>query len=200
MHRPGMFFFSGFTKPSPSKPAFPSDPSSGSSPSNRWDHEGMRNKIQKIVAEHTGKHSVGIIDETSFVKKGTKTPDVQRQYCGTVGKQENCIITVHLAYVIENFPTLIDQDLFLPESWDTDRDRCRAAGIPDNVVYRPKWHVALEHYDRATSNDIEFEWLTFDEHYGSKPEFLRQLDTRDQLLSARFPVRFMLGRSCRGRR
>jgi SRSO17 transposase len=115
---------------------------------------------------------------------------VQRQHCGTVGKKENCIVTVHLAYAIENFPTLIDQDLFLPESWDADRDRCRAAGIPDDVVYRPKWQIALEQYDRAKSNGIEFEWISFDEGYGSKPEFLRQLDARNQLFIGEVPCSF----------
>ena len=156
-----------------------------------WDHERMRNKIQKIVTEnHAGKHSIGIIDETSFVKKGTKTPGVQRQYCGTLGKQENCIVTVHLAYAQGDFHTLIDQDLFLPESWDADRDRCRAAGIPDEVVYRPKWEIALEQYDRATKNGIEFEWLTFDEGYGAKPEFLRQLDERNQWFIGEVPCVF----------
>ena len=156
-----------------------------------WDHDRMRNKIQKIVAEnHAGKHSIGIIDETSFVKKGTKTPGVQRQYCGTRGKQENCIVTVHLAYAQGNFHTLVDQDLFLPESWDADRRRCRAAGIPDDVVYRPKWRIAVEQYDRATENGIEFEWLVFDEGYGGKPEFLRQLDARDQQFIGEVPCAF----------
>ena len=156
-----------------------------------WNHERMRNKIQKIVAEnHAGKHSIGIIDETSFVKKGTKTPGVQRQYSGTVGKQENCIVTVHLAYAQDDFHTLIDQDLFLPEVWDQDRERCRAAGIPDDVVYRPKWQIALEQYDLATKNGIEFEWLTFDEGYGGKPEFLRQLDARNQLFIGEVPCAF----------
>jgi SRSO17 transposase len=151
----------------------------------------MRNKIQNIVAEnHAGNHSVGILDETSFVKKGTKTPGVQRQHCGTIGKKENCIVTVHLAYALNHFHTLIDQDLFLPESWDADRDRCRAAGIADDVVYRPKWLIALEQYDRATSNGIEFEWISFDEGYGGKPEFLRQLDARDQLFIGEVPCSF----------
>ena len=156
-----------------------------------WGHERMRDKIQQIVAkEHRGKHQIGIIDETSFVKKGTKTPGVQRQYCGTVGKQENCIVTVHLVYAVDNFHTLIDQDLFLPESWDEDRDRCRAAGIPDDVVYRPKWEIALEQYDRATKNGITFEFMTFDEGYGGKPEFLRQLDARDQRFIGEVPCSF----------
>jgi SRSO17 transposase len=156
-----------------------------------WDDQKMRNKLQKIVAkEHSGTHSIGIIDETSFVKKGTKTPGVQRQYCGTIGKKENCIVTVHLAYAIDNFHTLIDQELFLPEEWDQDRERCRAAGIPDEVVYRPKWQIALEQYDRATKNGIKFEWITFDEGYGSKPEFLRQLDERNQWFIGEVPCSF----------
>ena len=156
-----------------------------------WDHEKMRNKLQKIVAkEHRGRHSIGIIDETSFLKKGTKTPGVQRQYCGTIGKQDNCIVTVHLAYAVDDFHTLIDQDLFLPEAWDQDRERCRVAGIPDEVVYRPKWQIALEQYDRATKNGIVFEWLTFDEHYGGKPEFLRQLDARNQWFIGEVPSSF----------
>jgi SRSO17 transposase len=156
-----------------------------------WDHQRMRNKLQKIIAkEHAGTHSVGIIDETSFVKSGTKTPGVQRQYCGAVGKKENCIVTVHLAYAQANFHTLVDQDLFLPESWDQDRERCRAAGIPDEVVYRPKWQIALEQYDRATKNGIVFEWITFDEGYGGKPEFLRQLDSRNQMFIGEVPCSF----------
>ena len=105
-----------------------------------WDHEQMRSKLQKIIAQkHAGKHSIGIMDDTSVVKKGDQTPGVQRQHCGTVGKQENCIVTVHLAYVQGDFHTLMDQDLFLPEAWSNDRERCRRAGIPDEVVYRPKW-------------------------------------------------------------
>jgi SRSO17 transposase len=147
-----------------------------------WDHERMRDKLQRIVAkEHAGEHAVGIIDETSFVKKGKMTPGVQHQYCGTVGKQENCVVTVHLAYAVGDFHALVDQDLFLPESWSEDRERCRKAGIPDDVVYRAKWEMALEQVDRATANGIVFEYLTFDEGYGDKPEFLRQLDVRNQM-------------------
>ena len=63
----------------------------------KWDHDRMRDRVAKIVVrDHAGRHSMGILDETSFVKKGEKTPGVQRQHCGAVGKQENCIVTVHL--------------------------------------------------------------------------------------------------------
>ncbi len=146
-----------------------------------WDHEAMRERTQQIVAtEHAGSHAVGIIDETSFVKKGDKTPGVQRQHCGAVGKQENCIVTVHLSYACDDFHCLIDEDLFLPESWSNDRARCREARIPDEVVYRPKTEIALEQYDRAVENGVSFTWLTFDEWYGAKPAFLQALRCRGQ--------------------
>jgi len=146
-----------------------------------WDDARMIERLQAKVARlHAHPHSIGIIDETSFVKKGDKTPGVQRQHCGTVGKIENCIVTVHLGYAAGDFHGLLDGDLFLPESWSNDRRRCAAAGIPDDVVYRPKTDIALELYDRARNNGVVFQWLTFDEWYGSKPPFLRALEQRGQ--------------------
>ena len=153
-----------------------------------WDHERMLDHLQQIVAtEHAGPGSVGLLDETSFVKKGTKTPGVQRQWCGTLGKIDNCVVTVHLGYTQGDFQCLLDGDLFLPESWDNDRVRCRAAGIPDSIVYRPKWRIALEQYDRAAANGVRFDWLTFDEGYGGKPEFLKELSSRGQRWVAEVP-------------
>jgi SRSO17 transposase len=147
----------------------------------KWNEHGMRDELQGMVAsEHASPHAIGIIDETSFMKKGKQTPGVQRQHCGAVGKQENCIVTVHLGYAAEQFHCLLDGELFLPESWSKDRERCRRAGIPDEMVYRPKTDIALELYDRARGNDICFEWLTFDEWYGVKPQFLRALEQRQQ--------------------
>jgi SRSO17 transposase len=153
-----------------------------------WDELRMRDRVQQIVAaEHAGPNTVGLIDETSFVKKGTKTPGVQRQWCGHLGKVENCVVTVHLGYVQGDFQCLLDGDLYLPQSWDEDRERCRRAGIPDHVVYRPKWKIALEQYDCAIANGLHFDWLTFDEHYGSKPEFLAELSARNQAWVAEVP-------------
>ena len=153
-----------------------------------WDHTRLRDRLQTIVAtEHGGPHRIGLIDETSFVKKGTKTPGVQKQWCGHLGKVENCVVTVHLGYAQGNFQCLLDGELFLPESWGKDRARCREAGIADEVVYRPKWRIALELYDRAVANGIGFEWLTFDEYYGGKPEFLRELSQRHQCYVAEVP-------------
>ena len=129
----------------------------------RWDEDRMRDRLQQIVmGEHAGPNSIGVIDETSDVKKGDKTPGVQRQWCGAVGKKENCMVTVHLGYARGDFHCLVDGDLFLPERWSQDRSRCRAAGIPEEVVYRPKWQIALALYDRATEKAMHFDWLTFE--------------------------------------
>jgi SRSO17 transposase len=156
-----------------------------------WDEGRMRLRVASIVAEeHADAESMGVIDETGWVKKGDQTPGVQRQYCGSVGKQENSIITVHLGYTAGDFHCLLDGDLFLPESWNADRERCRRAGIPDEVVYRPKTEIALELYDRARTHGVHFEWLTFDEWYGGKPPFLRALVARGQKFVAEIPKGF----------
>jgi SRSO17 transposase len=158
----------------------------------RWDDDRARDRLQQIVRdEHAGPNSVGVFDETSDVKKGDKTPGVQRQWCGSVGKKENCIVTVHLAYARDGFHCLLDGELYLPESWSEDRARCREAGIPDDMVYRPKWKIALELYDRAAGNGLHFDWMTFDEGYGSKPEFLRELSARHQKFVGEVPRNFM---------
>ena len=156
-----------------------------------WNEDRMRQRVASLVAtEHADDESVGLIDETGWVKKGDQTPGVQRQYCGSVGKQENSIITVHLGYAAGDFHCLLDGDLYLPESWSADRPRCRRAGIPDEVAYRPKTEIALELYDRAVNSGVHFAWLTFDEWYGGKPPFLRALNARGQKFVAEIPKDF----------
>jgi SRSO17 transposase len=149
-----------------------------------WDQFRMRDLLQQRLlrlpalnaADELG--TIGVIDETSVAKKGTKTPGVHRQYCGSRGKLENCIVTVHLGIVRGLFKTLIDAMLFLPKVWSEDRERCREAKIPDDVVYRPKWRIALEQVACAIANGLTLDWLTFDEYYGGKPAFLEELDAR----------------------
>jgi SRSO17 transposase len=149
-----------------------------------WAHFGMRDRLQQRLSEQSALSAadelgtIGVIDETSVAKKGTKTPGVHRQYCGSRGKLENCIVTVHLGIVRGLFKTLIDAALFLPKVWSEDRERCRQAKIPDDVVYRPKWRIALEQLSRAIANGLSFNWLTFDEYYGGKPAFLEELDDK----------------------
>jgi SRSO17 transposase len=156
-----------------------------------WDQEQLIDTLQwRVARDHSSDRSIGLIDETSCPKKGDKTPGVQRQWCGATGKQDNCVTTVHLGYAVDDFHCLLDSELFLPKSWAEDRVRCRAAHIPDELVYRPKWQIALALYDRARANGMTFRYLTFDEGYGGKPEFLRQLDARGQCYVAEVPCTF----------
>jgi SRSO17 transposase len=149
-----------------------------------WSYRQARTTLQEHIAallptlpgDDLG--TVGVIDETAVKKAGTKTPGVQRQWCGELGKKENCVITVHLAVAKGRYKTLVDAALFLPESWDRDRDRCREAGIPEAVTHQPKWQLALRQLGRAGANGIALDWLTFDEDYGGRPDFVRGLDER----------------------
>jgi len=149
-----------------------------------WDFARCRDEFQGHLADVLATVAdddlglVGLIDETSAVKDGTKTPGVQRQYLGCVGKVDNGIVTVHTGVSKGRFKVLLDADLYLPKSWDVDRKRCRAAGIPDDVVYRPKWQIALEQLDRLQVQGIALDWLTFDEAYGQCPGFVAGLDER----------------------
>jgi SRSO17 transposase len=158
----------------------------------QWDEQAVRARLQQYVARHHAHpQSVGVIDETSFVKKGNQTAGVQRQHCGAVGKIENCVVSVHLGYATPAFYSLLDGEIYLPqETWHNDRARCREAGIPDDVVYRPKWQIALDQYRRAVANGVRFAWLTFDEGYGSKGPFLQALEEAGQIYVAEVPVSF----------
>jgi SRSO17 transposase len=161
-----------------------------------WDAAAVRTLRQQEVAQQLsalpddGLGVVGLIDETSAVKQGTKTPGVQRQYLGCVGKVDNGIVTVHLGVCKGRYKTLLDGDLYLPQSWSDDRPRCRAAGIPDEVVYRPKWQIALEQVDRAMAQGVALDWLTFDEEYGKRPGFVAGLDQRQRRFVGEVPRTF----------
>lgn len=169
--------------------------------SHRWDQGNMRDLLQRRVArDHLPAPGqkppdelgvVGRIDETSTAKKGDKTPGVQRQHCGASGKHDNCIVTVHLDLGCGSLRTLLDSDLYLPqESWHEDRERCRQAHIPDSIVYRPKWQIGIEQVRRALGNGIRFDWITFDEDYGGKPQFLYDLDALGVLYVGEVPPQF----------
>lgn len=157
----------------------------------KWDEDLVRDRLQAIVAaEHASPHAVGIVDETSFAKQGKKTPGVQRQWCNCRGKKDNCIVTVHLGYAADDFHCMLDGELYLPEGWSQNRERCKEAAIPETMTYRPKWKIALELYDRARKHEIVFAWMTFDEGYGSKPGFLRALRDRQQPFVGEVPRSF----------
>jgi SRSO17 transposase len=167
-----------------------------------WDHEGLTDGVQRALRDAVADlppdpvGTVGVLDETSALKKGAKTPGVQRQYLGCVGKVANGIVTVHLAVARGPFKALLGGALYLPESWDADRERCRQADIPDDVHYRPKWQIGLELLARAERNGWRFDWLTFDEGYGGKPGFLQVLDLVGATYVGEVPKNF----SCRPQR
>jgi SRSO17 transposase len=160
------------------------------------DHFRMRDLLQQRLAGHPALSAaddlgtIGVIDETSTAKKGTKTPGVSRQYCGERGKVDNCVVSVHLAVVRGLFKTIVDAALFLPRVWGKDRERCREAQIPDDLVYRSKWRIALEQVGRAAANGLSLDRLTFDEYYGGKPAFVQELDAQGQRYIGEVPRNF----------
>lgn len=146
-----------------------------------WDDSRACDTVQRIVArDHEDPKAIGIIDDSGHPKSGKKTPGVQWQYCGRLGKTANCVVTVQLAFSSfdTRFRSMLDTELFLPESWSNDRQRCRAAGIPDNVVHRPKHLMALDMLDHAQTNGVHLEWVLADIWYSEKPAFLAGLEQR----------------------
>lgn len=163
-----------------------------------WDERGLVDAVQRhlrsVFAEQPtdGLGTVAVFDETSAVKKGDKTPGVQRQYLGCVGKVENGIVTVHLAAVRTGVKALLDGELFLPASWSADRERCAAADIPNDRRHRTKWRIATELHERAARNGWAFDWATFDEGYGGAPNFLKWLDRHGQQYVGEAPKNFSI--------
>jgi SRSO17 transposase len=160
----------------------------------RWDEQAVRRRVQQIVGQdHGDPNGIGVIDETGMPKKGDKTVGVQRQYCGSTGKKDNCVVTVNLGYVAGDFHALIDAELYLPdETWHQNRARCRAAGVPDDVVYRPKWQIGLDLLDRAMDHGVPLKYATADELYGQVGAFRQGLTARGLIYVLEVP-RTMLG-------
>ncbi|MFC5203112.1 IS701 family transposase, partial [Streptomyces kaempferi] len=108
-----------------------------------WNADNVRDDLQIYVAEKLGEDSgVLILDDTGFVKKGITSAGVQRQYSGTAGRTENCQIGVFAAYATTRGRALVDRELYLPKSWTDDRQRCRAAKIPDERTFATKGELA----------------------------------------------------------
>jgi SRSO17 transposase len=114
---------------------------------------------------------VSIIDDTGFLKKGNHSPGVQRQYTGSAGKMANCQIAVSLTVASRSTHVPVDMELYLPQVWTEDRSRRRAAKIPDDIVYRPKWQMAVEMLQRAKKDGISLGVVLADSAYGTVAEF-----------------------------
>ena len=157
----------------------------------QWNEGRMRDRVQWIVArDHSHPAAIGTIDDSGNPKKGRHTAGVQRQWCGNTGKIDNCVVGVHLGYVVGDFHCLLDSDLYLPEGWANDPVRRKAADIPEEVVYRKKTAIALDQVRRALANGIRVWAWTFDEGYGRDGEFLDDLDTLGQNYVGEVPATF----------
>ena len=139
-----------------------------------WDDRGVRLCGARYGLESMTKREpveAWIFDDTGFIKKGDKSPGVQRQYTGSAGKTTNCQIGVSLTVATRTMELPVDMDLYLPESWAKDRKRCRAAHIPDSVEYRAKWRIALDLVERAVDAGYPTGLVLADAGYGDVGDF-----------------------------
>ena len=142
-----------------------------------WDAEAVRDDLRAYVVDHLGApNGVLIVDETGFLKKGTKSAGVQRQYSGTAGRIENCQIGVFVAYASDAGCAFIDRALYLPEPWVQDTERRREAGVPEAITFATKPELALGMLARAFTAGGPAAWVTADEIYGDSPELRRWLE------------------------
>jgi SRSO17 transposase len=151
----------------------------------QWDHDRIDDALQRVVADrYLSPEALGILDASGHPKQGDKTPGVQHQYCGERGKQENCVVGQHLLYTDNDpanpFSCVLGSDLYVPQNWIDDRARCRAAGIPDELVFRTKWQIGLDQIRRAVGNGVRFCYIVFDADYGRVPHFWFGLDAMGQ--------------------
>ena len=120
--------------------------------------------------------AVLVLDETGFIKKGTKSVGVQRQYSGTAGRIENCQIGVFLGYASRHGHALIDRALYLPEIWAIDPARRGAAGVPENIAFATKPQLGRQMLTRAFAADVPCRWVTGDSVYGADYALRRSIE------------------------
>ncbi|MEO3892622.1 IS701 family transposase [Nonomuraea sp. B5E05] len=143
----------------------------------RWDADAVRDDVRAAVVDRLGPDGVLIVDETGFVKKGSASAGVHRQYSGTAGRIENCQVGVFLAYATPAGRALLDRRLYLPEhTWLADRGRCRAAGVPDDVGFATKPALATAMVLAALRAGVQAAWVTGDEVYGQDPRLRAALE------------------------
>src|SRR5512143_4344211 len=134
----------------------------------RWGADTVRDDLGAYVVEHLGEaHAVLVLDETGFLKKGTHSVGVQRQYSGTAGRIENCQIGVFLGYAGRHGHALIDRALYLPERWAGDPARRRAAGVPEEVTFITKPKLGGQMLAQAFAAGVPCAWVTGDSVYGA---------------------------------
>ena len=143
----------------------------------RWDADGVRDDLREYVVEHLGDPgAVLVVDETGFLKQGSKSVGVQRQYSGTAGKVENCQIGVFLAYGSKGGRTFLDRELYLPQVWAEDGERRHEAGVPEGAVFRTKGQLARVMIARVLAAEVPFGWVAGDTVYGNDRRLRRWLE------------------------
>jgi len=144
-----------------------------------WDPDLVRDDLRAYVVEHLGDPGgVLVVDETGFLKKGSTSVGVQRQYSGTAGKVDNCQLGVFLAYASGRGGRSSTGELYLPRVWTEDPARCRAARVPEEVEFRTKPQLARVMLQRALDAGVPAAWVTADEAYGGDPALRRFLEAR----------------------
>jgi len=150
----------------------------------RWDVDAVRDDLVAYVREHLADPAaILVIDETGFLKKGTKSAGVQRQYSGTAGKLENCQVGVFLTYsslVPAQTQVLVDRELYLPQEWISDLARRREAGIPDDVAFATKPELARRMLERVRAAGLPAAWVTGDTVYGGSTPLRAWLEQQRQ--------------------
>ena len=145
-----------------------------------WDHKAL---MEQVAGEANGilgghRHSTLILDESSFVKKGESSVGVQRQYCGRLGKTENCQLGVFACLGRGDKAAIVDFRLFLPESWAQDAERCKKAQVPEEErKHRSKLELALDMVKSAKLRALDFQWVLADSAYGCSNEFCEELES-----------------------
>lgn len=154
-----------------------------------WDADAVRDDVRGYVVDHLGDRAgVLVIDETGFLKKGTKSAGVARQYSGTAGRIENCQIGVFLGYTTAVGRTFLDRELYLPKAWAEDRDRCREAAVADDVEFATKPELAMRMIGRALDAGVPAGWATGDEVYGQHSKLRMMLEERQMPYVLAVPV------------
>jgi SRSO17 transposase len=132
-----------------------------------WDAEAIREELRRYVVQHLGDpNGVLVLDETGFPKKGRHSAGVARQYSGTLGKVDNCQIGVFLSYASPLGYALLDRELYLPQEWTDDRERCQQAGIPEDRGFATKPQLARQMLARTFAAGVPARWVTGDSVYG----------------------------------
>jgi SRSO17 transposase len=147
----------------------------------QWDEAAARDLVRDYVIEHLGDEDGALVlDETGFLKKGTKSAGVQRQYSGTAGRIENCQIGVFLGYASRHGHALIDRELYLPRDWVVQAGRRAEAAIPEAVGFATKPQLAQRMIARALAAGLPFAWVVGDEVYGCDRRLRRYLEEAER--------------------